>query len=151
MTQTAMIEPIEVSIADDKGKEKIFIIGKFDCVFAREVFSQYPLTALPKVSEYSMNEELMFRALCFAAVKFSDGTPPLRLTTPEMVKNHVTDWKQLTGIERELGKHNFSFFQDGRAFSFIEGLAQIFLTKITETLISLSVPSSNQSAPPSGN
>lgn len=147
------IEPKDVSVKDGQGGSRTFRIAKFDCIFGREVYSQYPVTALPKVGDYRMNEELMFRALKYVAVEVTSGVW-VTLETQDLIRNHVKDWEQLTGIERELGAYNFSFFQNGKAFGFFDGLAKIFLQKITETLTTSSARWSamqEKAAPPSSN
>ena len=47
---------------------KTFIISKFDAISGREIISQYPLTAIPKVGQYTANEALMLKVMHFVAV-----------------------------------------------------------------------------------
>lgn len=144
------IKPKRVTVKDDDGDEKEFVISKFDCIFGREAATQYLMTALPKIGDYPANEELMFRALCFAAAISADGNE-IPLKSKALVMNHCTDWGMLTSLEKELMQYNISFLRDGRISTFFELLAQTFLRKISETLTPSSASSSTAEKPLSTN
>lgn len=133
-----LLQPKEISIPDGDGNERIFILSKFDAVAGREIVFQYPMTALPKVGDYKLNEELMFKLMSYVAVPSENGTP-LRLTTRALVNNHCPDWESLYAVEKEMMKYNCSFFRNGRISNFFDDVAQIFKAKITEILTRSSV------------
>lgn len=143
------IKPKEVTVKSGDGEEKTFIISKFDAVFGREVAFQYPLTVLPKVGDYLANEQLMFRAMTYAAAMGEDGLIPLK--TKALVINHCPDWEMLVALEKALMEYNISFLRDGRISTFFEVLAQTILRKISETLTPSSELSSQVEKPPSTN
>ena len=135
-------------LLDSDGTIKTFILSKFDAVTGRQILTQYPLTAVSK--NYLENEKLMFKLMGFVAVVTQDGRK-LRLTTPELVMNHVPDTEMLIKIEMRMMEKNFSFFRDGRSLDLLDTIAQLFTRKILELLTPLSVSSSPQEKPPSTN
>lgn len=144
------IKPKEVTVKSGDGEEKTFIISKFDAVFGREVAFQYPLTVLPKVGDYLANEQLMFRAMTYAAAISEDGTQ-MPLKTKALVNNLCPDWEMLVALEKALMEYNISFLRDGRISTFFEVLAQTILRKISETLTPSSESFSQVEKPPSTN
>lgn len=126
-----MLEPKEVPIPNQKGVEKAFILAKFPAVQGREIIAKYPLSAMPKLGDYAVNEETMLKLMAFVAVPRDDG-PPLLLTTRALVDNHVQDWEQLARIEFAMMEYNVSFFANGKGSTFFEAItkkAQAFLSK----------------------
>ena len=53
-----MLEPKEIEI---EGKK--YIITKIPAVQGREILTQYPITAMPKIGQYKATEELMFKMM----------------------------------------------------------------------------------------
>lgn len=130
-----LIEPKEQEFTDQKGRTKKFILSKFDCVTGREIYSKYPISNLPAIGDYPQSEETMFKLMSFVAID-NNGTP-LRLTIPDLVKNHISDWEMLIAIERAMLAYNFSFFSDGKGLtSFAE-----LLKKVTEWTTKISTDS----------
>lgn len=139
-----LLEPKQIVIKTQKGEDKTFIISKFPAVAGREIVAKYPLSAMPKLGEYQVNEETMLKLMAYVAVP-RDGGEPLQLTTRALVDNHVPDWETLAKIEIEAMGYNCSFFGDGRASNLFEGIAQklpALITKIlTDSLQQLSAKS----------
>ncbi len=118
----SLLEPKEQVIKTQAG-EKTFIFSKFPAVAGREIVAKYPLSNMPKVGEYAVSEEVMLKLMAFVAVPRDNGEP-LRLTTKELVNNHVTDWEALARIEAGMLEYNCSFFANGAASTFLSGFAQ---------------------------
>ena len=140
-----LIEPKEVEILG-----KTFIISKFPAVLGREIITQYPTSAAPKVGDYRLNEELMFKLLCHVGIPMK-GKDPLLLTTRALVDNHIKDWEMLMKVEWAMMEFNCSFFTAGR----MSGLLELILSRaegfIASTLTSFVQSLSEKDSQPSKN
>jgi hypothetical protein len=141
-----MLEPHEVQIKAQSGEEKTYIISKFPAVAGREIVTQYPISALPKVGDYKTNESLMLKVLSYVAVD-TDGRQ-LQLTTRALIDNHVPDWESLVKLEAAMMEYNCSFFQNGKASTFFEGIAAKAQALISSTLMASSAQSSEADKQP---
>jgi hypothetical protein len=128
-----LLQPKEFLCPVPGGGEKLFILSKFPAIAGREIIAKYPLSGLPKLGDYAVNEETMFKLMSFVAVPGANGEPQ-RLTTRELIENHCADWEVLARVEFEMLRYNCSFFEDGRASLFLEGFAQKALAWTTKTL-----------------
>jgi hypothetical protein len=146
-----MLQPTEILVRTLDGDERTYIISRFPAVAGREILTQYPLTAMPKVGEYKANEALMLKMMAYAAVPTDDPDRPLALATRALVDNHVPDWETLARIELALINYNCSFFRDGRTSAFFAGLGTKAVTKLTEILTGLSANLSQAAKQPSKN
>ena len=117
-----LILPKEVQIPNQSGVEKTFIISKFPAVQGREIVAKYPLSAMPKLGDYAVNEETMLKLMSFVAVPRDSGEP-LCLTTRGLVDNHCEDWEQLARVEVAMMEYNVSFFANGKGSTFLEAIA----------------------------
>ena len=54
-----LLEPKEIELPDQSGKLHKFIISKFSAFDGREICTQYPMSALPKLGDYKANEEIL--------------------------------------------------------------------------------------------
>lgn len=136
------------SLTDEDGKVHNYILSNFDAVEGRRIVSQYPMTGLPKVGNYDENEKLMVRLMNYVAVVTVDGRK-LRLSTMELINNHVPHLEMLVKLEMKMMEKNCSFFRDGRSLDFLDNLAQIFSRNILEMLTLSSERSSEPKPPPS--
>jgi hypothetical protein len=146
-----MIEPKEIELPDQSGKTHKFIISKFSAFDGREICTQYPLSALPKLGDYKANEEILQKMLGYVAVPMPNGAAPLRLTTRELANNHLKDWELLAKLELALMQYNTSFFFEGRSSTFLRALAEKvhpFLSAILTTSLAQLSATTRQ---PSGN
>lgn len=137
-----LLQPQKISVETQDGTEKEFIISKFPAVAGREILTQYPLSAAPKIGEYETNEELMLKIMRYVAVPFSrDEGGDLILENIDLVNNHVPDWECLARIEIAMIEYNCSFFVNGKGSSFLELITENmkgFITKIlTDSLAEL--------------
>ena len=135
-----LIQPKEFSVTDSDGKEWCFILSKFPAVQGREIISKYPTSALPKVGDYAINEETMFKLMSFVGVTVGDKV--ISLSTKALVNNHTGDWETLASVEMAMMEYNCSFFRDGRISSFLTGFVQNAMAKISEILMASSAQSS---------
>lgn len=136
-----MIQPKETPIKTLDGTEKTFVLHKFPAVQGREIIAKYPLSAMPKLGDYAVNEETMLKLMCFVGVPRGDGAP-LMLTTRALVDNHVPEWETLARIELAMLEYNTSFFANGRASTFFDVIAQKAQALLSKTLTDLSGQSS---------
>lgn len=113
-----LIEPKQITIDG-----KSFIISKFPAVAGREIVCKYPLSGLPKLGDYKVNEETMFKLMNFVAVQINDTQ--IRLSTLELVNNHTGSWETLGKVEIAMMEYNCTFFQKGRISTFFDDIARI--------------------------
>lgn len=142
-----MIEPKEIVITTQKGESKPFIISKFPAVQGREIIAKYPLSAMPKLGDYAVNEETMLKLMAFVAVPRESGEP-LQLTTRGLIDNHVPDWETLARIEVAMMEYNVSFFGNGKGSTFLEAITKKAQAFLSQTLTDLSGLSSQKAKRP---
>ena len=136
-----LLDPKEIMI-----KDSTYMISKFDAISGRKIVTQYPMTAVPKINTYSDNEAIMLELMSFVAVKINDA--PFRLTTKELIKNHVPDWEILMKLESEVLEYNCSFLQNGRLSNLFDDFALRVQQWILKTLTASSAQSSVPEKPP---
>lgn len=141
-----LLEPKSVTITTNKG-EKNYILSKFPAIAGREIVAKYPLSGLPKVGEYSLNEETMLKLMSYVAVPI-EGKEPLQLVTRELVDNHVPDWEALAKLEIGMMEYNVSFFGRGVISSFLEDITRNMPAWITKIATVLSAQSSQKEKQP---
>ena len=132
-----MIEPKEILIDN-----RVFILSKFPAVAGRDIVTQYPLSGVPKLGNYKTNEEIMLKLMCYVAIPREAPALPLALTSQALIDNHVGGWETLVKVEWAMMEYNCSFFRDGRASSFLAGIAQqvpAWLTKMWTALLGQSL------------
>lgn len=144
----ALLQPVDTKIKTQAGEERTYVLSKFPAVAGREIIAKYPIAAMPKLGDYNVSEETMLKLMAHVGIYRPDGTVQ-ELTTRALVDNHVPDWETLARIELSMMELNCSFFGDGRALSFFQGIAHKGLAWISETLIPLLEQSSKVEKPPS--
>lgn len=142
-----LLDAVEKTFTTPKG-ERTYILSKFPAVAGREIIAKYPLSAMPKLGDYAVSEETMLKLMAHVGVP-REGMAPLELSTRALVDNHVPDWETLARIELAMMELNCSFFGDGRALSFLQGIAQQGKEWISETLTPLLAQLSKAGKPPS--
>jgi hypothetical protein len=145
-----MIDPIEKEIELPNGSTKTFILSKFPAVVGREIISQYPTSAAPKVGNYSLNEELMFKLLAHIGVPVK-GKDPIMLKTRALVDNHIPDWETLVKVEWAMMEYNCSFFTNGRVLGILDTILPKVNGLISSILIQFVQQLSAKDSPPSTN
>lgn len=132
-----MLQPKEIIVPTMDGEERGYVISKFPATAGREILTQYPLSAVPRIGDYATNEALMLKIMSYVGVAVPGRDVPIQLTTRALVDNHVPDWETLARIELAIIDYNTSFFRDGRASTFFSALGAKALPKITEILTGL--------------
>lgn len=135
-----LIKPKDVSVKDIDGNEKAFVVSRFPAVAGREIVSKYPLSALPKLGDYAVNEETMLKAMAYVGVPTVQDEIQM-LTTRALVDSHVTDFEMLMRLEAEVLGHNTSFFQQGKTSAFFAAFGKNLRGWISSTLTDLLVES----------
>lgn len=143
----ALLEAKEYVIVLPSGEEKTYILSKFPAIAGREIIAKYPLSAMPKLGDYSVSEETMLKLMSYVAVPMPEGDP-FRLTIRAAVDNHVPDWETLAKIEMAMMEYNCSFFRDGRISDTLEKFVQKVLRLISQTLTASSDQSSQMTKQP---
>lgn len=129
-----MLQPKEQPIKLADGTEKTFVLSKFPAVEGREIVTQYPLSALPKLGDYAVNETIMLKLLSYVGVPIEGSNAPLMLTTKALVNNHVPDFEALMRLEAAMLEYNCSFFGNGKVLTFFEVIAAKCQTLLSKTL-----------------
>lgn len=126
-----LLEPKEVEIDGYN-----FTISKFPAIAGREIVANYSLSALPKVGDYKVNEEMMLKLMSYVAIKVPSGL--MQLTTQALIDNHVKGWETLAKIEMAMMEYNCSFFQQGKISTFLDSVVEKLPSMITKILTGLS-------------
>lgn len=143
-----MLEPKEITLKDQSGNERTYMISKFPAIAGREIVTKYPVSNVPKLGEYQVSEEIMVKAMSFVAAVGADGHET-RLTTRALIDNHVPDWETLARLEWAVLEYNVSFFGNGLNSAFFESISQKAVAWISSTLMPLLEQSSRTEKPAS--
>jgi len=141
-----MIQPKEIEIETQTGEKRVYVLSKFPAVQGREIIAKYPLSAMPKLGDYSVNEETMLKLMGFVGVPRDSGEP-LRMSTRALVDNHVPDWETLARIEFAMMEYNCSFFANGKGSGFLSAITAKAQAFLSQTLMDLSAQSSQKKQP----
>jgi len=143
-----MLQPKEITLTAQDGTERTYVLSKFPAIAGREIVTQYPITAMPKIGDYKTNENLMLKVLAFVGVP-REGAEPLRLETRALVENHVPDWELLARLEWAMMEYNVSFFSKGLSSISWDALGAKLRPLISQMLTASSAPSSDPVKQPS--
>lgn len=126
------------------GKE--FLISKFPAVEGREIVAQYPLSGVPKLGDYKTNEETMLKLMKYVQVILPSGN--ITLINKEMINQQVPSWETLVKLEWAMMEYNVSFFGNGGASNFFDGIRQKLPMWISKMWTDLSAQLSPAVKPP---
>lgn len=144
-----LIKPKRFEVQTQEGETRAYFVSRFPAIQGREIIAKYPLSAMPKLGDYAVNEETMIKLMGFVALPNEQGEPGLRLTTKALIDNHVPDWETLARIEVAMMEYNVSFFGNGRASTFLSGFAKKAQVWISQMLTDSLAQSSQKVKPPS--
>lgn len=149
-----LIKPKEISIVDGEGQTRSVIISKFDAVEGLEIQLMFPpslaMAAIPKVGgDFKIPLELIHKIMNYVAIDIKGQQ--LRLSTPQLINNHLGDWEALLKVIWEVMQYNSSFIRNGTLSDFLTGVVRNTLAKISETFTQSSASSSAPESPPSMN
>lgn len=149
-----LLKPKEITVVDGDGISHNVIISRFPAVDGLEINLMYPtslaVSAIPKIGDYKISKELMYRIMKYVAVKLNDDNI-IELSTPQLIDNHMGDWEALVKTILAIMSYNNSFFRDGTAVDFLAGIVQKYKQSIIETLTASLAQSSPQDSPLSTN
>lgn len=132
------IEAQKYKLVEAMGKVyKILQMGVYD---TRKVCLTYPMSLIPKLGEYAINEELSNLLMKYVEVKVKlpDGKEHwLRLDNRELVEQHVPPM-QLLPLEIAVIDHTTGFFSSGKFQDLVADqlvlLGQNIITTLTQSL-----------------
>lgn len=128
-----MIEQKAITVTTQAGEEKTYMISKFPAIAGREIVCKYPVSGMPKLGDYAVNEETMLKLMAYVCAVTQDGGHQ-PLSTKALVDNHVPDWETLSKIEIEMMGYNCSFFQNGKISGFLDAIKTTAQQLISSTL-----------------
>lgn len=134
-------KPQEIECQD--GTKKTFILHKFPALAGREIVSQYPITAIPKIGDYKTNEEVCLKLMAYVGVEIEGGNV-IPLSSRLLVDNHVPDFEALIRLEAAMLEYNCSFFGNGKGSAFFEAIVAKAQQLISKTLTDFAAQSSPQ-------
>ncbi len=137
-----MLQPKPFEVETQSGERKTYILHKFPAIQGREIIAKYPVSLMPKLGDYGVNEETMLKLMAFVGVERQGGEAPLMLTTRALVDNHVPDWETLARIEFAMIEYNCSFFANGKASTLSSAIAAKAQALLSQMLTDLLGPSS---------
>ena len=137
-----MIKPKQIKCKTIDGEELEYTISRIPAVYAREIITQYPSSAMPKVGDYKVNQDLMVKLLGYVSVN-KDGHD-IKLGNIDLINNHVPDFDVLAKIEYEMLNYNSNFFSVGKISKGLSGLAESLKPLITQILKDSQVPLSQK-------
>lgn len=137
-----MLQPKEFPTQTPDGQTRVYILSKFPAIAGREIVAKYPLSAMPKLGDYAVNEETMLKLMAYVGVPVEGKDAPLMLTTRALVDNHIPDWETLARVEIAMMEYNVSFFGNGKASGFLDAMTRKLQALLSQTLTDLSGQSS---------
>ena len=111
-----MIKPKVIEVKDLDGDILEVTISRLPATIGREILASYPLSAIPKISEYKSNEEVMLKMMQY--VKIGE----LTLINKNVIDNTIPDAQTLFKIEYEMLKYNTSFLGNAENSNLISSL-----------------------------
>lgn len=148
--QSPLINPKEITIEDRKGTPCVYLLSEIPALESREIVSQYPTSALPKIGDYALNEQMLFKMMAYVAVPIK-GSVPLRLTTRVLINNHVPDLNTLAKLEIAMSQYNWDFFLPENLSDLSGRVKRILTTFLTQIMTDSLRQSSEASKPPTTN
>ena len=142
-------EPMEFAVELPSGEVKTYIISKFPALAGREIVAKYPMSAIPKLGDYNVNQETMLKLMHFVAVPREGHSieQSMRLSSMALVDNHVPDWETLAKLELQMLEYNCSFFANGKISTFLSDLTANMKQSVTEILTGFALSLSQRKEP----
>lgn len=131
-----MIEPKTITVQNIDGKEKEFVISKVPATVGREIVATYPVSAMPKIGDYKVNEEIMLKMMNYVCVENKEGHKTF-LQTKALIDSHCDDWQVLAKLEIAMLEYNTSFFGNGKVSKLLNKFTSNLPQLISKTLMDL--------------
>lgn len=142
-----LIKPEQITLNDIDGNECKYNISRVPAIESRELITQYPLTALPKVGDYNENQAKMFKLMNYVERVTPEGHG-IRLTTPDLINNHVPDGETLIRLEGAMLNYNTNFLKVARISKGLTGFSANIEQLITRIATNLSASFSQKNKQP---
>lgn len=114
-----------------------FIISKMPCTIAQEVIVKLPTGFIPIINNFSQSQDMVFKMLSYCERVYDDGRANVPLISQEIINNHVPDFNTLIQLESVCLNYNFDFFENGKAWNFLEKGLCLAESKISGMLTDL--------------
>lgn len=137
-----LLQPKDFEVVDQNGTTRHYVISKFNAVDGREIVNQSLLSSIPKLGDYAVSQEIMFKVLSFVAVRHADGKMQ-RLITRDLIINHIPDWEALDAVEKAIMEYNNAFFLQEKVSAFLSGLSE----KVPPLIMQILTPFLEQLSP----
>lgn len=145
------LQPKETTVTGGDGVERTYVLSKFPAIAGREIVAKYPLSAVPKLGDYEVNEATMLKLMAYVGVPIEGRAEPLLLTSRALVDNHVPDWETLARVEVAMLEYNVSFFANGKASGFLQLIVTKAQALLSQTLTGSLAQLLPKEKPPSEN
>ncbi len=145
-----MLKPKPFTVKNMDGEDIDVILSRLPAVVGREIAAKYPMANLPKLGDYAVSQETMYKLMSYVAVPSPvPGADPIVLKLPDLINAHLRDAETLMQVEMAMLEYNFSFFRKGRISDFLGEFVQMIAGKIIAMSIQSSEPSSAAAEQPS--
>src|ERR1700744_26055 len=101
-----LLKPLQKEI---NGKE--FVISRFPALAGLEIATNYAASGFPNIKDYLSFESNVIKLMAYVGVP-REGQIPLLLSTRGLIDNHVSDWRMLIEIQKEMMEYNKGFLED---------------------------------------
>lgn len=135
-----LIDPTELVLTGKDGVERTYVLSTLPYPVGRKVAALYPTANMPKVGDYNVSQEVMLDLFKFIAIR-QEGADDLRLTTMQLISNHVPDTMTGLKLEAHMLAKNFDFFGQGGISKFLSTFLEKHLPELIRTLTPLLPPS----------
>lgn len=115
---------------------KMFVISKFPAMTGYEIVTQFPISAVPKLGDFSTHKELIYKIMCYVGVKVEGNPAILRLTTEALINNHTGNWETLSKLIMAMVENNCSFLVGGKISGFLDSIMESLPTFLAKILTS---------------
>lgn len=143
-----LLEPKPFTVQSQSKGERTYVLSKFPAIAGREIVAKYPVSLMPKLGDYEVNEATMLKLMSYVGVEREAGGEPLTLSNMTLVNNHVPDWETLARIEWAMIEYNTSFFGQGPGSTSFGDFGPKLKAWITSTLTDLLAQSSAKAKRP---
>jgi len=130
---------------------KTYTLSKFPAWEGTVLMSKLPVSMLPKIGDFEVYKESLAEVLSYVSVPMKSGQP-IKLISPELINNHVSDWETVLKLFKAMVEYNTSFLADGGLSNLLNGITSNSLPELlARTLQVFSQLSSPKDSQPSMN
>ena len=100
---------------------KTYVLSKFPAWEGVLLMSRLPLSMLPKIGDFAVYKDCLAEVMGYVGVVTGSGQI-LKLVSPELINNHVSDWETTIKLFKGMMEYNTSFLQNGGLSDFLNGI-----------------------------